>query len=149
MGPLKKNHLLLNCFLRQSQKNISVFQRRTLTPSSPPVRLHTSFAFHSQAVYHERETEKKRSSEYFTRGHLFMLGAQRTTGGEEGVSSFKLLFLEPALLFTQGGSPPRRKLRLHKARVQDPAASRTLWVGGLLLFFSLLLFVICNGLNLS
>lgn len=132
-GSFKKNHLLLietkpNKYLRVPKAHVNSQQSSSQTPHELCLSL--------------ADRKKKKLREFYI-GHLFMLGAQRTTGGEEGVSSFKLLFLEPALLFTQGGSPPRRKLRLHKARVQDPAASRTMWVGGtvVVVFF---IVIICD-----
>lgn len=124
----------INFLLRHSQTNISVFQRRTLTPSSPPVRLHTSFAFHSQAVYHERETEKKRSSEYYI---LVIFSCSALSEPQVARRAYLLLN------YYSWGLPPRRKLRLHKARVQDPAASRTLWVGGTVVLVVIIV-IICD-----
>lgn len=129
-------HLLLNYLLRQSQTNISVFQRRTLTPSSPPVRLHTSFAFHSQAVYHERETEKKRSSEYFT---LVIFSCSALSEPQVArraylllnYYSWSLLFSSPRVVHHPGGSSASTKL---ESKILLPV-ERCGWGGTVVVFF--------------
>lgn len=112
----KKNHFLLNYLLRHSQTKITVFQRRTLTPSSPPVRLHTSFAFHSQAVYQEIETEKKEAQSIlhaviFSCSALSEPQVARRAYLFLNYYSWSLLFSSHKVVHHPGGSSASSKLK--------------------------------------
>lgn len=151
LGPARKMRISLSC--SRSGRSLSIETEPNKYHRVP--KAHVNSQQSSSQTPHElclslvsrvsrkRDRKKKKLRVFYTRSY-FQARRSANHRWRGGRIFFKSLFLEPALLFTQGGSPQGRKLRLHKARVEDPAASRTL-----LLFFSLLLFVICNGLNLS